>query len=262
MPRGRRPGRALVPAARTSPFPVARGLLRMVSNAVFRNPRTPNYSSFPLGQANTALTNPEALPTITRLVVATTNCGKFAEIVALLQGLRVSILPLDRAGPVQVPPEGGDSFQDNARRKALAVAQQSGYWALADDSGLEVDALGGAPGVRSARFGNPGATDADRSRLLLTRLQGVPLERRTARFRCVMALADSAGRVWDSEGVCEGRIALAPHGVHGFGYDAVFEIPALGCTLAELDVATKNRVSHRGRALAGVREILRGRLDA
>ena len=202
------------------------------------------------------MTNSDALPTITRLVVATTNRGKFTEIVALLQGVKVSILPLDRAGPVQVPPEGGDSFQDNARQKALAVAAQTGCWSLADDSGLEVDALDGAPGVRSARFGWPGASDADRNDLLLARLRGVPIEQRTARFRCAVALADAAGDVWESEGVCEGRIALAPCGLRGFGYDPIFEIPAFGCTLGELDLEAKNRVSHRARALAGMRVIL------
>jgi XTP/dITP diphosphohydrolase len=203
------------------------------------------------------LTNPDPLPTITPLVIATRNRGKCEEIMALLAGLRVTLVPLDRAGPVEVPPEGGDSFQENARRKASAVAAATGRLTLADDSGLEVDALGGEPGVLSARFGGPGVRDdAERNALLLARLRGIPTERRTARFRCAVAIAEPGGRVWEAEGSCEGRIAAVPRGEHGFGYDPIFEIPALGRTLAELDPEGKNRVSHRAHALALARAIL------
>jgi XTP/dITP diphosphohydrolase len=191
------------------------------------------------------------------LVIASRNCGKIAEISALLKGLDVFILPLDRVGPVEVPPESGDSFQANARLKAVAVSRATGYFCVADDSGLEVDALGGDPGVFSARFGGPSATDADRNRMILDRMAGVPPERRTARFRCVIAVADPAGPVYEGEGTCEGVITLSPRGQHGFGYDPIFEIPSLGRTLAEVDPEEKNRLSHRAKAMARAREILR-----
>ncbi len=202
------------------------------------------------------MTNTDPLPTITPLVIATRNRGKYNEIAALLAGLDVTLVPLDRAGAVEVPPEGGDSFRDNARRKAVAVARGCGRLALADDSGLEVDALGGEPGVCSARYAGEGASDADRNRLLLERLRGVPGERRSARFRCAVAIADPDGRVWEAEGACEGRIAAAPRGASGFGDDPVFEIPSLGMTFGELGAETKNRLSHRARAMARARAIL------
>jgi len=201
------------------------------------------------------LTNPPLTHKIT-LVVATGNRGKFNEIAALLEDLDVLIVPLDRVGPVEVPPESGDSFQENARLKAVAVASATGRLTLADDSGLEVDALGGQPGVLSARFGGPGKTDAERNRLLLNRLEGVPPARRAARFRCAVAVADSTGSVWLTDGVCEGRIALAPRGEHGFGYDPIFEIPSLGRTLAEVAPEVKNRLSHRAHAVRAARGIL------
>jgi XTP/dITP diphosphohydrolase len=187
------------------------------------------------------------------LVIATKNPGKFKEIVALLQGLDVSPLPLDR---IWVPPESGESFQENAGLKAVAVAMASGQLALADDSGLEVDALGGEPGVRSARFGGPQVTDADRHSLILERMHGVPTEQRTARFRCVMAIAEPQRVTRFAEGICEGRIALAPRGTGGFGYDPIFEIPSLGKTFAELEPEVKNRLSHRAKAMMGARAIL------
>jgi XTP/dITP diphosphohydrolase len=201
------------------------------------------------------LTNPPPTHKIT-LVVATGNRGKFNEIAALLEGLDVLIMPLDRVGPIELPPESGDSFQENARLKAVAVASATGRLTLADDSGLEVDALGGQPGVLSARFGGSGKTDAERNRLLLSRLEGVPRERRVARFRCAVAVADPTGSVRLTEGVCEGRIALASRGEHGFGYDPIFEIPSLGRTLAEMGPDVKNRLSHRAQAVRAARGIL------
>jgi len=207
------------------------------------------------------LTNPPPTHKIT-LVVATGNPGKFNEIAALLEGLDVLIVPLDRAGPVEVPPESGDSFQENARLKAMAVASATGCLALADDSGLEVDALGGQPGVLSARFGGSGKTDAERNRLLLSRLEGVPPARRAARFRCAVAVADPTGSVRLTEGVCEGRIALSPRGEHGFGYDPIFEIPSLGQTLAEVRPDVKNRLSHRAQAVRAARGNLEQRLSS
>jgi XTP/dITP diphosphohydrolase len=191
-----------------------------------------------------------------RVVVASGNPGKFKEIVALLDGLDILLVPLDRVGPVEVPPEGGDSFQENARLKAEAVAQATGLVTIADDSGLEVDALDGRPGVLSARFGGSDRSDAERNRMLLDNLQGVPPERRTARFRCVVAIAEPAGPVHVAEGTCEGRIAMAPRGTHGFGYDPVFEIPTLGRTMAEVEPEFKNRLSHRAQAMRHARAIL------
>lgn len=175
----------------------------------------------------------------------------------LLAGVDALIVPLDRVGPLPpMPPEGGDSFQENARRKAEAVARASGHLALADDSGLEVDALGGQPGVLSARFGGPQATDAERNARLLKLLRELPPDRRTARFRCAVAIAEPRGSVQVAEGVCEGRIALEPRGTRGFGYDPIFEIPSLGMTFGELDPEVKNRLSHRGQAIAKARTIL------
>jgi len=219
-------------------------------------PYSENFSGRGSQAANSPLTNLPPLPRIT-LVVATGNPGKFNEIAALLQGLEVLLLPLDRIGQIEVPPEGGESFQENACRKARAVAKASGHLALADDSGLEVDALGGRPGVLSARFGGPQATDPDRNALLLEMLRGIPSDRRTARFRCVVAIAEPAGRVRVAEGICEGRIAAAARGFHGFGYDSIFEVPSLGKTFAEVSPEVKNRLSHRAQAMAGAREILR-----
>ena len=201
------------------------------------------------------MTNLAPLHKIT-LVIATRNPGKFTEIASLLRGLSVVLQPLDRVGPIEVPPESGESFQENAGLKAAAVARASGQLALADDSGLEVDALGGQPGVHSARFCGPQATDADRNRLLLEKLREVPLEQRTARFRCVVAIADPRGPIRFAAGACEGRIALAPRGTRGFGYDPIFEIASLGRTFAELESDIKNRVSHRANAMAGARVIL------
>ncbi len=212
---------------------------------------------FLLPEGNSPLTNPAPLPRIT-LVVATGNPGKFNEIAALLQGLDVLLVPLDRLGPIEVPPEGGESFQVNAGRKAEAVARASGQLALADDSGLEIDSLGGRPGVLSSRLGGPQATDADRNVLILEMLRDIPPEARTARFRCVVAVADSRGEVRLSEGVCEGRITSTVRGSSGFGYDSIFEIPSLGKTFAEIPPEIKNRLSHRAQAMAGARAILEG----
>ena len=214
-----------------------------------------------VSEGNSSLTNLGPLPRIS-LVIATSNPGKFNEIAALLHGLGVLLLPLDRVGPIEVPPEGGESFQENAGLKAAEVARASGQLALADDSGLEVDALGGRPGVISARFGGPQASDADRNGLLLEMLRGVPTERRTARFRCVVAVAGPQGPTRFAEGICEGRIAMAARGMRGFGYDPIFEIPSLGKTFAELEPEVKNRLSHRAKAMAGAREILQEILEA
>lgn len=185
-----------------------------------------------------------------RVVLATGNAGKQRELAALLQGRGLQLLRQGELG-VSSAEETGTTFVANALLKARHAAAATGLPALADDSGLEVDALGGAPGVYSARFAGEHAGDAANTALLLQRLQGVPLSARTARFRCVIVLLrtadDPAPLVAD--GCWEGHIALAPAGGGGFGYDPVF-VPRGGVlTVAELDEDTKNRVSHRAQAL-------------
>ena len=156
----------------------------------------------------------------------------------------------------RLPDETGDSYAANALPKARAAARYTGLLALGDDSGLEVDALGGAPGLRSARFGSPGLDDAGRCERLIAALEGVDEARRGARFRCVIALVDPAGSERVVEGVVEGVILTAPRGRGGFGYDPLFYYPPLGRTFAELTDDEKAQVSHRGRAVAEVRRLL------
>ncbi|MGC8838060.1 MAG: XTP/dITP diphosphatase [Anaerolineae bacterium] len=191
-----------------------------------------------------------------KLLIATHNPGKVRELRALLGDLPLELTwPGELGLDLQVE-ESGASFEENARLKALAYARASGLWTLADDSGLEVDALGGAPGVHSARYGGPGASDVDRYRLLLERMAGVPEGQRQARFRCVVALASPQGQVWTAEGRVEGVVAREPRGENGFGYDPVFYMPDLGCTMAELPQEQKNRLSHRARAVEAIRPLL------
>lgn len=151
----------------------------------------------------------------------------------------------------------GADYTRNAILKAIEASRTSGLPALADDSGLEVDALDGRPGVMSARYGGADITDRQRIDLLLSELQGVPDERRTARFRCVVAIALPTGEVHTSEGVLEGRIANAPRGESGFGYDPVFLLPDRGLTLAEVSPEVKNTISHRARAVRAAADLLR-----
>ncbi len=191
-----------------------------------------------------------------RLLIATTNAGKKREFAALLAGLPVRLAWPDDLGLTVQVEEIGETYAENARLKARAYAQASGLWSLADDSGLEVDALDGAPGVRSARYAGPGAGDIDRYELLLQRLGGVEPGRRTARFRCAVTLAAPDGRVWTTEGACEGIIAESPSGSGGFGYDPVFYLPEFNCTMAELPAEVKNRISHRARAALAMKRLL------
>ena len=196
------------------------------------------------------------------LVVATGNAGKLAELRALLAPLPLRVAGLAEFPPVDLPEEG-DDYAANAEAKARAAAFALALPALGDDSGLEVDALGGAPGPRSARYGGPGLADADRTALLLRELGARGGDRR-ARFVCVAALALPDGAVRSARGTCEGRIGRAPRGANGFGYDPVFEpdLPGgdAGRTFAELDAAAKDHLSHRGRAvralLPAIRELL------
>ena len=191
-----------------------------------------------------------------KLLVATNNPGKVREYQALLKGLPLTLTyPAQEGIDIEVE-ETGSTFAQNARLKATAYARTSGLLTLADDSGLEVDALGGEPGTRSARYAGQGASDEDRYRLLLSKLEGVPWQQRTARFRCVIAVAKPQGEVHTAQGACEGVIAFEPRGEHGFGYDPVFYVPEHGQTMAELEPEVKNRISHRARAAEGARRIL------
>jgi XTP/dITP diphosphohydrolase len=175
----------------------------------------------------------------------------------LLRDLPTMLLSPAEAGISTVVSEEGETFEENARLKAVALAAESGYVALADDSGLEVDALGGEPGVLSARYAGEGATDRERVNYLLRKLKGIPWERRTARFRCVIAVATPEGRVELCSGECPGVISLEPAGSQGFGYDPVFYLPELRKTMAELSLDEKNQLSHRGKAARQVPVVLK-----
>lgn len=187
-----------------------------------------------------------------KLLIATHNPGKVREFRMLLEKLEIKLIsPLDIGLELEVA-ETGATYAENATIKGRAYSTASGMLTLADDTGLEVDALNGQPGLHSARFVNaPGATDADRCRLLLERLKDHPRPW-TARFRCVVALADPQGGVQLAEGSCAGEIAPEVRGEGGFGYDPVFLFPELGKTMAELGPARKNQVSHRARAVAAI----------
>ena len=190
------------------------------------------------------------------IVLATHNPGKVREFAALLADLPIqlkSLLDFPEIGPL---PEEGATYAANAVSKALAVARATGHVALADDSGLEVDVLVGAPGVDSSRWLGDQATDADRNIAVLARLRDVPPERRTARFRAVVAIAFPDLTVRTFEGVVEGRIADRPAGGHGFGYDPIFLVPEYGRTMAELGAKIKDTISHRARAVHSARAYL------
>ena len=195
------------------------------------------------------------------IVVASTNRGKLSEIRTLLSSLPVEVLAIgDVIGDMAPIVEDGATFEDNALKKARVVAAATMMITLADDSGLEVDALGGRPGVRSARFAKLGATDAENNAELLDQMQHVDDEQRTARFRCAIALidpwADDAAHETIVDGRCEGRIAHKPSGAGGFGYDPLFVVDGLDRTMADLNGAEKNSISHRARALAALQPTL------
>jgi XTP/dITP diphosphohydrolase len=192
-----------------------------------------------------------------KLLLATNNKAKVREYKSLLQGIPYVIVTLAEQGITTEVEEVGGSLEENARLKATALAEESRLLSLADDSGLEVDALGGEPGPLSARYAGEGASDKERVSYLLAKLQGVPREERTARFRCVIAIARPDGMVELCSGECPGFIAMAPRGDQGFGYDPVFYLPELDKTMAELPLEQKNQVSHRGQAVRKARELLR-----
>ncbi|MBI2866304.1 MAG: RdgB/HAM1 family non-canonical purine NTP pyrophosphatase [Chloroflexi bacterium] len=190
------------------------------------------------------------------LLLATANPAKLAEYRELLQGVPYTLVGLAKAGIAGEVPEAGTTLEENAVSKAQAYATRSGLLSLADDSGLEVDALGGEPGPLSKRYAGEGATDPVRIAFLLRKLEGIPWEKRSARFRCVIALASSGGWLEIVQGEALGYIAFEPVGEGGFGYDPVFFYPPLGKTFAQLTAGEKNRVSHRGQAATRARRIL------
>ncbi|MBI4306869.1 MAG: RdgB/HAM1 family non-canonical purine NTP pyrophosphatase [Chloroflexi bacterium] len=187
----------------------------------------------------------------TALVIATRNPGKLREFRRLLASLDARVISLQDAGVTITVEEIGNTYHENARLKAIGYARAAAAVTLADDSGVEVDALGGAPGVMSAVYTGPGQSDAQRTRHLLELMKGIPPEQRTARYRAVIAVAmprksGTSCRLF--EGTCEGSVALEPKGENGFGYDPVFFVPRFGRTMAELSDAEKDAISHRGNA--------------
>lgn len=198
-----------------------------------------------------------------RVVVASRNRHKVREIAALMAeaDLPLALVPIDEVAPDAELREDEETFEDNAVAKARQAAAATGLPALADDSGIEVDALGGTPGVRSARYAGDPCDDARNNEKLLTALAGVPPERRTARYRCAAAYVDPARALTlVRAGACEGQVLEAPRGTGGFGYDPLMLLPALGKTMAEIDLAEKNRLSHRAAAFRALAAALRDAL--
>ncbi|MDT4954296.1 MAG: XTP/dITP diphosphohydrolase [Acidobacteriota bacterium] len=193
----------------------------------------------------------------TELLIATGNKGKIVELRSLLEPLSLRLRSLAEFQEIAEVAETGASFAENAILKARGYATQTQLWTLADDSGLEVAALDGAPGVYSARYGGEGLSDADRTQRLLEKLSQVGSANRHARFVCVIAIADPGGEVANvSTGICEGRIAFTPRGTNGFGYDPVFVPEGYEQSFGELTTEIKEKISHRARALSAARSFL------
>jgi XTP/dITP diphosphohydrolase len=192
-----------------------------------------------------------------KLLLATNNQGKVREYKNLLKGIPFELVTMAEQGIATEVDEVGKSMEENAGLKARTLAAESRLLALADDSGLEVDALGGEPGSLSHRYAGENASDADRIEYLLSRLKDVPREKRAARFRCVIAIAEPGGGMRYCSGECPGIIALEPRGEQGFGYDPVFYLPEFDRTMAEIPLETKNRISHRAVAAAKARDLLK-----
>lgn len=197
-----------------------------------------------------------------RLVIASRNEKKKQELLQIIQGLDLEVVTLNEFPDAPEVEEDGLTFQENAIKKAREIARFTGCLTLADDSGLEVDALGGRPGVFSARFAGEPSDDERNNQKLLDMLQGIPAQERTARFRCVIAIASPDGRVETTEGTCDGRIGFFPRGQGGFGYDPLFIPDGFKQTFAELSSEVKNRISHRGKALQKASKLLRGPLGS
>jgi len=191
-----------------------------------------------------------------KLLLATNNTGKVKEFRNLLAGIPFELVTPKEIGIVMDVDETGATYRENARLKACALATQSGLLTLADDSGIEIDALNGAPGVMSARYAGENASDAERVNFLLSKLKDVPQEKRTARFYCVIAIAHPDGKVEYCDGECKGTIAFEPSGASGFGYDPVFYLPEFGKAMAELTAEIKNQISHRARAAQKAKMLL------
>jgi len=191
-----------------------------------------------------------------KLLLATNNKAKLKEYTRLLQGIPYRIISLKDANINEYVEETGTSFKDNAVLKAKRYAELSGLITMADDSGLEVDALGGEPGVRSARYAGEGASDKERIDFLLNKLVNVPWEKRQAKFRCVIAIAYPNGKMQICQGQCRGVLTFKPLGHNGFGYDPIFYLPNLHRTMAELSFEEKNAISHRGKAAEKARRRL------
>lgn len=201
------------------------------------------------------------------VILATANPGKVREFRSILAGVPARVLAADEAGLQLDVEETGETFEENARLKVdayAAAAQAAGLyaWVLADDSGIEIDAMDGAPGVYSNRWAGENTTAAERNQRVLERLAGVPDAQRGARFHAVIILRAPDGREFVTHGTVEGRIAHVPtpHPISGFGYDPIFYLPERGCTMADLPAAAKDTISHRGRAGAAARDILRREL--
>ena len=191
-----------------------------------------------------------------KLLLATSNQGKVREYRSLLGGIPFELVTLADEGIGLEVEETGESLEENARLKAVAAAEEGKCLGMADDSGLEVRILGGAPGRLSARWAGENASDEDRVAYLLSKLKDVPMEERSAQFRCVIAIATPEGEVEICSGECQGLIALEPKGSEGFGYDPVFYLPELGKTMAQLPLEAKNRYSHRGKAARKALKVL------
>jgi XTP/dITP diphosphohydrolase len=198
---------------------------------------------------------------VRKLLIATHNPGKIREYQTLLADLPLLVTSLRAEGIVDDVEETGETFAANAQLKAHAYARQSGLWTWADDSGLEVDALDGRPGVYSARYAGPGATDRDRYQKVLAELQQYPERPRSARFWCVVAIASPDDEIFTVEASVEGEIITEARGEHGFGYDPIFYLPDLGKTMAELPAEIKNQISHRGKASVAAKALLQARFQ-
>jgi XTP/dITP diphosphohydrolase len=197
-----------------------------------------------------------------KLLLATANRHKQKEFKNLLQSIHYELVTPSELSIDEEVEEGGGSLEENATIKAKVFAARSGLLSLADDSGLEVDALDGAPGVFSSRYAGENASDIDRVSFLLSKLKYIPQGKRQAKFRCVIAIASPQGKVELCVGECRGVIALYPSGKEGFGYDPVFYLPQLGKTMAELPLAQKNKISHRAKAVAKARSVLLNMIDS
>lgn len=195
-----------------------------------------------------------------KIIFATGNAGKMKEIREILKDLDVEVLSMKEAGIQADVEENGKNFQENAIIKAREIMKISGEVVLADDSGLEIDYLNKEPGIYSARYMGEDTSYRIKNANLIERLQGVPDEKRTARFVCVIAAAFPDGTVETTEGTIEGRIGYEEKGENGFGYDPIFYVPEFGCTTAELTGEQKNQISHRGKALEAMKEILRKKM--